>query len=69
MGQYILRIFDPNAKIARMIEADYPDALDALDTARSLAVNGPVEVWNDWGKIAHVKTGDAPSTADDPLPG
>jgi hypothetical protein len=62
MGHYVFRVFDPVTKVADMIERDFPEALNALDAARNLATDCAVEVWDDFGRIARVKKGDALST-------
>jgi len=69
MGRYVLRIFDPTRKVARMLERDYSDDLDALQAAEALAEDSAVEVWDDHHRIASVKKGCLPSLPSDPYPG
>jgi hypothetical protein len=69
MGRYVLRVFDPETKVAHMFDQDFSDALEALDAAQKLATDCAVEVWNDFGRIARVNKGAAPSTNSDPFPG
>jgi hypothetical protein len=61
MSGYVLRIFDPVQKVARMIECNCPNDLEALDAAEELATDAAVEVWNDRGRIASIKKGREPS--------
>jgi hypothetical protein len=69
MGHYVLRIFDPVQKIARMLERDFSDDLNALEAAEAFAKEGAVEVWDDHHRIASVKKGCEPSQPSDPYPG
>ena len=69
MPQYLLRLFDPREKIARIVEHEFGDDLEALDAAEALAQRGVVEVWDDHGRVARVKVRDEPALPSDPVSG
>jgi hypothetical protein len=69
MGRYRILFLDLSGAVAKTLEREYNDALDALEAAEALAKESTVEVWSGAHRIAHVNAGNRPSTPNDPLPG
>jgi hypothetical protein len=69
MPEYLLRLFDPREKIARIVAHEFCDDLEALDAAEALAQSCVVEVWGKHGRIARLKVHDEPALPSDPVSG